>query len=89
MRVQDNADRVGVVVEVLERQVRVVGHDGADPDEYRVVPAPEPLGPGLVLVGRDGDLAPLGPGDLPVGGHGAVDVDEGPQEPAPGATVKR
>ena len=89
MGVQDYPDGIRVVVQVLEREVRVVGDDGADAHEYGVVLAPEPLGAGLVLLGGYRYLGPVVPGDLPVGGHGAVDMHERSHLFAPGVTVKR
>ena len=90
MGVEDDPDGVGVVVEVLEGQMGVVGDDGADPHEDRIVLAPEVLGTGLVLVGGYRHLRPVGPGDLAVGGHGAVHMNERSHcLVAPGVTVKR
>lgn len=89
VRVQNDPDGVGVVVQVLEREVRVIGDDGPHADQYGVVLATQTLGARLVLVRGDGDLAPVDAGDLAVGRHGAVDVDERSHLAPPGVTVKR
>ncbi len=78
VRIEDYADGVRVVGAVLEREMGVVGQNGAHPYENRVVFLPEVLYAGLVLVRGYPDLGAVLAGDLAVGGHCAVNVDERP-----------
>ncbi len=87
MGIEDDPDGIGVVVQILERQMRIVGDYGAYADEYGVVLPSQSFGPRLVLIRRYRDLGAFRACYLPVGGHGAVDEDERSHGLAPGVTV--
>ena len=85
--VQNDAYGVGVVVKVLEGQMRVVRDDRSHAHEYGVVLPAQVLRTGFVLVGRYGHLGAVASGDLPIRRHGAVDMHERPHSLAPGVTL--
>ena len=51
MRIDDYADRIRVIIEVLERQMGIVCDDCSHAHQYGVIFAPESFGAGLVLLG--------------------------------------